>query len=113
MVGAPFWRGLVLFCVVPTGGAVRRPRGQSVQQVSVQLLGFRQSDLQQESLHHQLLQLRAENCDKHPEQFRGELKEILHSVSRYKLLEVLILTLERKRLVLCMKDGTIYFLSQM
>lgn len=32
---------------------------------------------------------------------------------RYKVLKVLILTLERKRRVLCMKEGTIYFLSQM
>lgn len=46
---------------------MRGPRGQSVQQVSVQLLGFRQGDLQQESLHHQLLKLRAKNCDKHHE----------------------------------------------
>lgn len=60
VLGALLRTGLVLCCVVPTGGAVLGWGGQFVQQVSVQLLRLRQSHLQQEALHHQLLQLRAE-----------------------------------------------------
>lgn len=61
---APYWRVLVLFIAVPTGGGLRGQGRQFVQQVSVQLLSLRQCNLQQEPFHHQLLQLRAKCCGK-------------------------------------------------
>lgn len=59
--GAPLLR---LLRLIPTRGAVGGQRGQFIQQVSVQLLGLRQGDLQQEALHHQLLQLMTKSCNK-------------------------------------------------
>ncbi len=116
VVGAPSRRLLVLLYGVLTGGAVWRLGRQFVQQVSVQLLGFRQSDLQQESLHHQLLQLRTETCDRYDERRRVQRwnkKTKTKSTCGCKELKALTLTLEWNGLVLCVKKWTVYFLSQM
>lgn len=74
-MGAPFWRLLVLFCVIPTGWPMWGwERGEFAQQVSVELLSLRQCDLEQETLHHQLIQLWTQSCDTHNDRFIGELK---------------------------------------
>lgn len=62
--GAPSLRVvlvLVLLCAVLGRGAVCEVVGVQSAEGHVQLLGLRQSHLQQEALHHQLLQLRAQS----------------------------------------------------
>lgn len=99
--GAPLV-GLLL--PVPAGGLVRGRRGQFVQQISVQLFGLRQGDLQQETLHHQLLQLRTKCCNKCITVTIKKKLKINKSIKKTLFREQLTTqTLEWNREMLCVK----------